>query len=209
MNGICKNEVEYDMNMPENLKKTKEGKNKKALKLNVFKAFCCIFCGDGAHGGIWTPTPRGTWTWTMRVYQFRHVGNLHIWYYIWNRKNWTVANCIQFLLIRKCKTAIIAWYTNMSIILPNLLKKSMMKLLKCRLSTHFIKNSFEKISLFHPQPGRNSRNRAWSREGQQCQSDRAGIACQKNRDGRFVETAWRDGARRPAFVRCKRELQDR
>ncbi len=52
MNGICKNEVEYDMNMPENLKKTKEGKNKKALKLNVFKAFCCIFCGDGAHGGI-------------------------------------------------------------------------------------------------------------------------------------------------------------
>lgn len=26
--------------------------NKKALKLNVFKAFCFIFCGDGAHGGI-------------------------------------------------------------------------------------------------------------------------------------------------------------
>lgn len=26
--------------------------NKKALKLNVFKALCFIFCGDGAHGGI-------------------------------------------------------------------------------------------------------------------------------------------------------------
>lgn len=38
--------------MPENLKKTKAEENKKALKLNVFKAFCFIFCGDGAHGGI-------------------------------------------------------------------------------------------------------------------------------------------------------------
>lgn len=32
--------------------RSRQDNNKKALKRDVFKAFCFIFCGDGAHGGI-------------------------------------------------------------------------------------------------------------------------------------------------------------
>ena len=31
---------------------SRQDNDKKALKFDVFKAFCFIFCGDGAHGGI-------------------------------------------------------------------------------------------------------------------------------------------------------------
>jgi hypothetical protein len=55
----------------------KNGANEKTRQTDEgLPRFLYCYSVDGAHGGTRTPTPYGTWTWTMRVYQFRHVGIL-------------------------------------------------------------------------------------------------------------------------------------
>ena len=47
---------------------------KNRINIDAYAVFLFLHQLLGAHGGTRTPTPEGTWTWTMRVYQFRHVG---------------------------------------------------------------------------------------------------------------------------------------